>query len=454
MITGRHFVQRVGDPRNVADDAYNIPSNCFIIKLLNIGTALERMSGKQRKMKQNLMEKRELLPRLFRAESQKMISDLRYLFAVDVEIAEDLVSDTFLAAAQSWDRNGIPQNPTAWLHTVARNKARNHLRKKAIFDKRLSPELKRTPIMEEVEIDFSEDRIDDSQLAMIFTICHPCIPVDAQVGLALYLLCGFGIQEIADAFFTTKHVVYKRLERAKERLRINNIKIAQPTESEISSRMDTVLTILYLLFSEGHFSLSHNTRVRESFCTEAMRLNCLLLENPITNTSAANALFALMCFHSSRFAARIEQDGLIIPYEDQDENLWDKALIAKGRSHLRTAATGKNISRFHLEAGIAYWHTQKEDTCQKWESILKLYDKLLDLEYSPLAALNRTYALAKAQGKAKAIIEAERLQLTDNPFYHSLLSFLYNGFDDEGVLKHSLNPATVSDFEYAETTKV
>ena len=392
------------------------------------------------------MQDQELLQNLFKAERQKIISELRYLFAIEIEIVEDLVSDTFLSASEFWKNHGLPEDPTAWLHTVAKNKAKNHLKKKAIFDKKLSPELKLTTSTEEIEFDFSKKPIDDSQLAMIFTICNPCLPNDAQVGLALNLLCGLGIQEIADAFLTTKHVIYKRLERAKERLKINNIKIEQPTSSEINSRLENVLTILYLLFSEGHFSMSQNSLLRESFCREAMRLNYFLIENPLTNTPAVNALFALMCFHFSRFAARAQADDAIIPYEEQDETLWDKELIAKGRYHLNIAASGKTISKFHLEAGIAYWHTQKVDTTQKWESILSLYNKLLDLEYSPVAALNRTYALAKVKGKTQAITEAEGLKLTDNLFYHSLLSFLYKGLDDDKALHYSLNAATVSNF--------
>jgi RNA polymerase sigma-70 factor (ECF subfamily) len=390
------------------------------------------------------MKHLDLLPSLFKAERQRIISEIRYLFAIDPEIAEDLVSDTFLSATEFWKDHALPQNPAAWLHTVAKNKARNHLKKKAVFDKKLSPELKRTPSSEEIEIDFFQQSINDSQLAMIFTICNPILPNEAQVGLALNLLCGFGIQEIADAFFTTKQVIYKRLERAKDRLKISNVKIRQPTSREINDRLDNVLTILYLMFSEGHFSLSKDTTLRESFCTEAMRLNYLLIENPSTNTPAVNALFALMCFHASRFAARLKEDGTIIPYDDQDDTLWDKELVAKGRDHLNIAATGKTVSKFHLEAGIAYWHTQKEDTQQKWECILRLYNRLLDLEYSPIAALNRTYALAKVKGKTHAIAEAESLQLTGNLFYHSLLSFLYNGLDDAKALSYSLTATSVS----------
>jgi RNA polymerase sigma-70 factor (ECF subfamily) len=247
----------------------------------------------------------------------------------------------------------------------------------------------------------------------------------------LHLLCGLGIQEIADAFFTTRHVIYKRLERAKERLKINRIKIQSPSPEELGNRMENVLTIVYLLFSEGYFSSTHNRSVRHSLCAEAMRLNHLLIENRVTNTPAAHALLALMCFHTSRFDARQATESEFIPYDEQDDSLWDKRLIAKGVFHLNIAAAGKTITKFHLEAGIAYWHTLKGDTQMKWVNILDLYDRLLDLTYSPTAALNRAYALAKVKGRELAIAEVERLQLTDNPSYHALLTFLYDAADDK-----------------------
>lgn len=360
----------------------------------------------------------EILHGLFRKERKKIMNELRYLFTIDIEMIEDVVSDTFLTATEYWKRRGLPENPKAWLHAVAKNKTRNYLKKKAIFDKKLSPELKLTPVTEEIEIDISKKTIDDSQLAMMFTICNPCLSKEAQVGLVLNLLCGLGVQEIADAFLTTKHVIYKRLERAKERLKINNVRIEPPTTSEVKDRLDSVLTSMYLLFSEGHYSLSHDTSLRENLCAEAMRLNQLLVDNPLTNTPAVHALFALMCFHSSRFATRS------VPYDQQDEELWNPELIAKGSFHLNVAATGEHISKFHLEAGIAYWHTRKEDTITKWENILGLYDKLLDVEYSPIAALNRTYALARVKGKKEAMDEAKNLDLAENHFYQWLVNFL------------------------------
>jgi RNA polymerase sigma factor (sigma-70 family) len=384
------------------------------------------------------LEDQEFLPHLFRTEYRKIVSVLCYLFGIDhIEVAEDIVSDTFLSASELWGLKGLPQNPTGWLYTVAKNKTRNYVKRNSLFAKKLTAEIKYDlNHIEEIEIDLSTKSINDSQLAMIFTVCNPCISAESQIALALNLLCGFGIQEIADAFLTNKEVIYKRLNRAKEKLKVEKIRIEQPTPSEIDSRLNAVLTTLYLLFNEGYYSTSQNTILRQDLCSEAIRLNLLLVENELTNKPAVNALLSLMCFHSSRFDARIGKNGESVLYEDQDINLWNAELIYKGEYYLNQASKGNKLSKYHLEAGIAYWHTHKEDTSQKWESILQLYNQLLQLEYSPIAALNRTYALAKANGKEKAILEAEKLQLKDNHFYYSLLGHLYFDIDPLKALQH------------------
>ncbi|SDE94990.1 RNA polymerase sigma-70 factor, ECF subfamily [Chitinophaga filiformis] len=384
------------------------------------------------------MEERELLPHLFRTEYQKIVSVLCYLFGIEhIGVAEDIVSDTFLAATESWSAKGVPDNPTAWLYTVAKNKTKNWLKRNSFFQQKLMVDLQHSiPQGEEIEIDLSEQNITDSQLAMIFTVCHPSIPTESQIALALNLLCGFGAQEIADAYLTNKEVIYKRISRAKEKLKEADIKIQQPTLAEINERLDTVLKTLYLLFSEGYYSTSTNTVLRKDLCVEAMRLNYLLVEYPHTNKPAVNALLALMCFHASRFDARLNDTGGVILYEDQDETLWNRELIERGEYYLNEAAATPTVTKYHLEAAIAYWHTHKADSGEKWENILDLYNHLLILEYSPIAALNRTFALAKVKGKQQAINEAEKLQLADNYFYHSLLGNLYTDIDDYKALQH------------------
>lgn len=384
------------------------------------------------------MEQQELIPHLFRTEYQKIVSVLCRSFGIaHMETAEDIVSETFLAATEIWSTRGLPENPTAWLYTVAKNKTKNYLKRDNLFQQKLSPEIQyRAEKTEEFELDLSAKNIGDSQLAMIFTICNPHISIESQVALALNLLCGFGVQEIADAYLTNKEVVYKRLKRAKEKLKESNVRIEQPSLNEISARINTVLTTLYLLFSEGYYSTSQNAILRKDFCAEAMRLVYLLTGQEQTNLPEVNALLSLMCFHVSRFDARADEDGEAILYHNQDENLWNQELIQQGKYYLGLSASGTRLTKYHLEAGIAYWHTHKEDTTEKWLQILLLYNNLLIIEYSPIAALNRTFALSKVYGKAAAIIEAEKLKLTENHFYYSLLGNLYTDIDNKIALQH------------------
>jgi len=379
------------------------------------------------------MDNHELIPHLFRTEYRKIISVLCKLFGIEhIEIAEDIVSDTFLLASETWGLKGLPKNPAAWLYTVSKNKTKDFLKHNAVFKKEIYLNIKQTATnYEKIEIDLSAKNINDSQLQMMFAICHPSISKEAQIGLSLNILCGFGVEEISNAFLISREATYKRLARAKEQLRMEKVIIELPAQTEINNRLETVLTTVYLLFSEGYYSISQNTTLRKDLCIEAMRLNLMLIENEQTNIPSANALLSLMCFHSSRFEARTDQNGELILYEDQDESLWNKDLIVKGEYYLYQASTGQKLSKYHLEAAIAYWHTHKNDTVEKWENILQLYNKLLQIEYSPIAALNRTYALSKANGKQEAIVEAEKLNLINDHFYFTLLGELYRNIDNK-----------------------
>jgi RNA polymerase sigma factor (sigma-70 family) len=381
---------------------------------------------------------KELIPHLFRTEYSKITAVLGKLFGFEhIEIAEDLVSDTFMLATETWSLKGLPDNPTAWLYTVAKNKAKDYLKRHLLFSDKISPNIKRNrQELYEIEIDLSGENIADSQLQMMFAVCHPSISPEAQIGLSLRILCGFGIEEIADAFLSNKETINKRLFRAKEKLRAGEIKIEFPKPAEITLRLQNVLTTLYLLFNEGYHSASKNKALQKDLCLEAMRLNYLLTQNSGTNTPAVNALLALMCFHASRFEARTNSNGELILYQDQDVSLWDKELITRGEYYFNLASRGSELTKYHLEAAIAYWHTNKTDTPQKWEGILQLYNNLLIVEYSPIAALNRTYALSKASGREVAIIEAEKLGLTNHHLYFSLLGNLYTGVDDTQAVEH------------------
>jgi RNA polymerase sigma factor (sigma-70 family) len=384
------------------------------------------------------MKQQELIPHLFRTEYRKIVSVLCRRFGFDqAEIAEDIASDTFATAAQTWGLNGAPAHAVAWLYSVAKNKAKNHLQRGSVFEGKVVPELKyNITELQEYEIDLSPQNISDSQLQMMFTICHPSIPPEAQIGLSLRILCGFGIDEIAEAFLSNKETINKRLYRAREKLREENIKIELPGPEEIDKRLDNVLTTIYLFFNEGYYSVSQNEILRKDLCFEAIRLCEMLIENKTTDKPQVNALLALMYFHASRFDARINKNGEIVLYDDQDPTLWNQEMITKGCYFLRRSAVGDILSKYHLEASIAYWSTQKQDTPEKWENILQLYNRYLQIEYSPIAALNRTYALSKANGKKAAIIEAEKLKLDNNRFYFALLGELYTGIDNEIAKEH------------------
>lgn len=328
----------------------------------------------------------------------------------EIQTAEDIVSETFVLALETWPYKGLPENPTAWLYSVAKNKAKNHLVRKQIFESKVAGQVRSiAQLTDETDIDLSEENITDSRLQMLFAICHPCIPAEAQVGLALRILCGFGIDEIADAFLSNRETITKRLMRAKEKLRSEKIEIKLPPDAEIDQRLERVLLTIYLLFNEGYYSENGD------FCVEAMRLSYMLVDNPKTNRPDVNALLALMCFHASK---------------------GDQQLITKGMTYLNASAQGNKLTKYHIEANIACWNTVKTDSKEKWETVLGLFNHLLALEYSPIAALNRTYAVWKVHGKEEALRQALKLGLENNPYYHTLLGELYSGSDNEKAVSN------------------
>ncbi|NQD69825.1 RNA polymerase subunit sigma [Sphingobacterium shayense] len=374
----------------------------------------------------------KFLKQLFQEEFRKMVAVISKRFGLQhIEIAEDIASETFLQATETWKTKGMPVNPTAWLYAVARQKTLAYFRRNKIFEDKVIPALNQNQDHLETpdDINFSKQNIKDSQLQMLFAICTPAIASEAQIGLALRILCGFGIDEIAEAFLSNKETINKRLFRAKEKLRTEGIQLALPAENEISKRVDNVLQIIYLLFNEGYYSRTQNQILQKDLCIEALRLGVLLTEYETTNLPKTNALIALMCFHSSRFEARQSNGDEVILYEEQNESKWDRALISQGIYFLNLSATGEELSSYHLEAKIAYCHCTKQDTMEKWEEILQLYNHLLTINYSPSAALNRTFALYKANGALVALCEAEKLKLGTNHFYFVLLGELYKNID-------------------------
>jgi RNA polymerase sigma-70 factor (ECF subfamily) len=378
----------------------------------------------------------ELLPHLFRTEYSKIVAVLCHSYGLDhIEIAEDIASETFLKAAEIWSSKGPPPNPTAWLYTVAKNQTKDYFRHKAIVDSKVSRMLETGSTQPEETIEFTDTLIADSQLAMIFAICHPGNAPQSQICLALQILCGFSVEEIAGTFLTGTETIKKRLHRARTTLRNNQFQIRSLTETAIQSRLDTVLKTIYLLFNEGYFSRTGNMAIRKDLCSEAIRLTVLLAEHPLTNTPQVNALLALLYFQSSRLDARINDNGEAILFEHQDKRRWNQAFIDKGNHFLIMACQGNQLSKYHLEAAIAYWHVTPADT-NKWQHILSLYDQLLIIDQSPMVALNRAFVVAQIRGHDKAIREVEQLGLHNNSFYHSLLGYLYAPTNKTVAISH------------------
>lgn len=378
----------------------------------------------------------ELLPHLFRQEYAKMTAVLcRHFGLHQIEIAEDIASETFLKASEQWALHGVPHNPQAWLYTVAKNKTKDHLKRLAIFENKIKNRVEQDQPQNTADFDNDHKTIADSQLAMIFAVCNPVNSDESQLCLALQILCGFSIEEIGNALLCKTETVKKRLLRARALLRKEGFQIQQLSARDIRSRLDIVLSTLYLLFNEGYYSKTSDQQIRVALCSEALRLALILIENPLTNTAQTNALLALLCFQSSRLAARTGQDGMPVLFDDQDRTQWDQQLIQRGNYFLVQATAGQQLSTYHLEAGIAYWHTTTADI-NKWKHILQLYNQLLLLAYTPVAALNRTFALSKVYGCAKALEEAVKLEMQDNIPYHQLMGYLYTTIDPDQALAH------------------
>eukprot|EP01133_Synstelium_polycarpum_P010475 gene10475-12195_t len=412
-------------------------SGYIIVKTEDIEEAVEMAKANPIfKIGGSIEVREELLPQLFRLEYAKMTAVLcRHFGLKHIEMAEDLVSETFLKAAENWGLNGIPENPSAWLYTVAKNKTKDQLKRVQLFETKIKAAVQNQDFEPESSFDFSNQNITDSQLAMIFAVCNPENPVEAQICLALQVLCGFSVEEIADAFLSKTETIKKRLLRARAKLRKDRFQMSALTAENISARLDAVLSTLYLLFNEGYFSKSNNQLIRKELCAEAIRLTLLLTESPLTNSSKANALLALMCFQSSRLEARANEAGESVLFEQQDKSLWSKELIEKGNYYLVNACSGEQVSKYHLEAGIAYWHTSPANE-QRWGHILQLYNQLILIEYSPATALNRAFAYAKVYGYEQGIRETEQLGLENFKDYHALLGYLYTTVNVEKALSH------------------
>ncbi len=351
---------------------------------------------------------------LFRLEWGKLVTVLTKLFGPqNLQLAEDVVQDTLLKALNTWKINGLPENPSAWLFTAARNKAVDTLRKQHLhsqYAKSITPLLQSeytlSPTVNEM---VNTKTIHDDQLRMMFVCCHPCLSAEAQVAIILKTLCGFSVAEIAKAFVTNYDTIEKRLYRARLALRENKVAFDLPPEAELDQRLENVLTAVYLLFNEGYNSTAHESLIRKDLIQEAMRLCELICSNTLVNQSPAKALLSLMCFTAVRNDARLDTDGNILLLKQQDRTKWNRQLISKAIDCIeQSAATGETISKYHIEAGIAFEHAKAQtysDT--NWENILHYYNLLYQLFPTPVIALNRAIVVNELYGPEKGIAAIE-----------------------------------------------
>jgi RNA polymerase sigma factor (sigma-70 family) len=353
----------------------------------------------------------QLTDHLFREESGKLVSVLTRIFGIErLQLAEDVVQEALVRALQTWPFYGVPQNPAAWITQTARNLALDIIRREKNFREK-EPQIIATlepasPTALDAASPLFDSEIKDDRLRLMFACCHPLIPPEAQIALALKTLCGFSPEEIARAFLTTEAAIAKRLTRARQKIRELQIPFEIPSGEEATVRLNAVLQTLYLLFNEGYKASSGDSLVRKDLCIEALRLASSLAEHPIGNQPRTHALVALMLLNASRLSARVDADGNILRLQEQDRARWDGTMIARGMWHLAESATGSELSDYHLQAGIAACHcTAPNYESTNWTHILSLYDQLIKIDDSPVVALNRAVAVAKVHG-AQAGIDA------------------------------------------------
>jgi len=344
----------------------------------------------------------QLVEHLFRHESGKMVATLTGIFGIEHwNLAEDVVQEALARALQTWPYRGVPENPAAWIMRASRNLALDVVRREKVFR---AKEAEITRLMErdgsEPETGvFLEHEIADDRLRMMFVCCHPVIPPEAQVALALKTLCGFSVPEISHAFLMTEAAIAKRLTRAKQKIQEAQVPFEIPTGDELTRRLDSVLQSLYLLFNEGYKASSGENLVRGELCHEAIRLTELLAQHSAGNESKTHALLALMLLNAARIPAREDDKGNLLRLEEQNRAVWDQTMIARGMFHLRESAAGADISEYHFQAGIAACHATAIDyESTDWARILSLYDRLIELDDSPVVALNRAVAVANVRG--------------------------------------------------------
>ena len=364
---------------------------------------------------------------LFRRESGRLIAAVTRVFGVhNLALAEDVVQEALCRALEVWKHHGMPDNPSAWLMTTAKNQAVDVLRRERTA-RTFAPELSRLLESEwtfrpTIEAAFGPHAIQDDELRMMFSCVDPRLTEEAQVALILHILCGFSVGEVANAFLSSAAAIEKRITRAKKVLAGAKRLFELSGTEDFCARLSAVHRALYLLFNEGYHGSNSKTVVRVELCREAMRLAELLSDHALASTPPTHALLALMCLHAARLPSRVDQSGSLSLLPDQDRSQWDRQLIARGQSLLERSAVGSELSEYHVEAAIAWCHAcAPAAEATNWAQIVGLYDMLMRIRPTPVVALNRAIAIAQHAGPEQGLTAihaiAGRERLSEYPFY-------------------------------------
>jgi RNA polymerase sigma-70 factor (ECF subfamily) len=364
---------------------------------------------------------REAVNAVYRADSRRVLATLIRLLG-DFDLAEEAMHQAFAAALEQWERDGVPENPRAWLVTAGRFKAIDRMRRRARFDAASGELAERLDAEAREAEEADHEGLEDDRLRLIFTCCHPSLPPDAQMALTLREVCGLTTEEIARAFLTAPSTLAQRIVRAKNKIKLAHIPYEVPGRSELPARLDTVLHVVYLVFNEGYSASSGESVTRHDVSGEAIRLGRLLVE--LMPEPEVVGLLALMLLHESRRAARTSADGDIVLLDDQDRSLWDRRMIAEGGALVERALAAGRVGPYTLQAAIAAAHARAEaPAATDWPEIVSLYDVLERVTPSPVVSLNRAAAVAMRDGPAAGLVLIDAIlargDLSDYHLAHS-----------------------------------